>query len=349
MAIDRLDFLRLSAAGLLTGAARPLALADEPAVAAKQKGKTRGAPVKEKLKTAGIRLIDVDGKYKVWTKKVGSGRIKVLTLHGGPGCTHEYLECFEDFLPQEGIEFYYYDQLGSAYSDQPDDKSLWTVDRFRDEVEQVRAALGLEDFYLFGHSWGGMLGIEYALKYQSHLRSLVISDMTASIGSYVEYINELRRKLPPDVIAVLEKYEAKGEFEAPEYQDVMLKRIYAEHLCRLDPWPDPVVRTFKHLAAPVYNTMQGPNEFVVNGTFKDWDRWKDLGKIRVPTLLLVGRHDTMSVEDIRRMGRSIPHSRVAVCENGSHMGMWDDQEAYFRHLIGFWKDVDAGRLGGPRA
>src|SRR5438128_758654 len=169
------------------------------------------APASE-VKTAGIRLITVDGKYKVWTKKVGAGKIKVLTLHGGPGVTHEYFECFEDFLPQAGIEYYYYDQLGSEYSDQPDDKSLWTVDRFREEVEQVRSALGLEGFYLYGSSWGGMLGIEYLLKYQKHLKGLVISDMTASIASYVAYINELRRKLPPEVIVVLEKYEAKGEF-----------------------------------------------------------------------------------------------------------------------------------------
>lgn len=334
MAVDRRGFLRLGMAGLLGTAAaarRMSGSASRP---------TAGEPP---VKTAGIRLIEVDGKYKVWTKKVGAGRIKMLTLHGGPGATHEYFECFEDFLPQQGVEFYYYDQLGSFYSDQPDDKSLWTVDRFREEVEQVRSALGLENFYLYGSSWGGMLGIEYALKYQKHLKGLVISDMTASIASYLAYINELRRKLPPDVIAVLEKYEAKGEYEAPEYQEVMMGRIYAEHLCRLKPWPDPVLRTFKHLAGPVYNTMQGPNEFVVTGTFKDWDRWKDLANIHVPTLLVVGRHDTMRVEDIERMGRSIAGSRVAVCENGSHLCMWDDQEAYFRHLLRFLKDVDAGR------
>ncbi len=336
MTVDRRDLLKLGAGALLSaaGAARASAVRSKP----------RPAAVSGEIKTGGIRMIQVDGKYNVWTKKVGHGKIKVLTLHGGPGVTHEYFECFEDFLPAQGIEFYYYDQLGSAYSDQPDDKSLWTVDRFREEVEQVRSALGLENFYLFGHSWGGMLGIEYALKYQKHLKALVISDMTASIASYVEYINQLRKKLPPDVIAVLEKYEAKGEYEAPEYQDVMLKRIYAEHLCRLDPWPDPVQRAFKHLAAPVYNTMQGPNEFVVNGTFKDWDRWNDLPKIKVPTLLLVGRHDTMSVADIQKMGRAIPRSRVAVCENGSHLGMYDDQQAYFRHLLGFFHDVVAGKM-----
>ncbi len=301
------------------------------------------------VRTAGIRLIPVDGKYKVWTKKVGSGKIKVLTLHGGPGITHEYFECFEDFLPAAGIEFYYYDQLGSFYSDQPDDPSLWTIDRFRDEVEQVRAGLGLEDFYLYGQSWGSMLGIEYALKYPGHLKGLVLSSMTASIASYVEYVNKLRAALPPEVLEVLVKYESKGQFEAPEYQAVMLKEVYGRHICRLDPWPDPVQRAFKHLNPQVYNTMQGPNEFVVTGTFKDWDRWSDLPKILTPTLLIGARYDEMNPDDIRRMGRLIPHSRVAICEKGSHLAQWDDQETYFQALVGFLKDVEAGRFHGTPA
>jgi proline iminopeptidase len=295
------------------------------------------------VKTGGIRMIPVDGKYKVWTKKVGKGPIKVLTLHGGPGVTHEYFECFEDFLPQAGMEFYYYDQLGSYYSDQPDDKSLWTVDRFREEVEQVRAALGLENFYLYGQSWGAMLAIEYALKYQKHLKGLVLSNMTASIASYVAYIQKLRAALPAEIQAVLNKYEATGQYDAPEYQQAMFQEVYGRYICRLDPWPDPVARAFKHLAAPVYNTMQGPNEFVVTGTFKDWDRWKDLPRITVPTLVIGARYDEMNPEDIRRMGKLMPNARVAICENGSHLAMWDDQEAYFRHLLRFLKDVDAGR------
>ncbi len=297
------------------------------------------------LKTAGIRLVPVvGGRYKVWTKRVGAGPIRMLTLHGGPGCTHEYFECFEDFLPPAGIQFWYYDQLGSYYSDQPDDKSLWTVERFRDEVEEVRAALGLDRFYLYGQSWGGMLALEYALAHPERLKGLVISNMTASIASYVAYTRKLRLELPPDVIALLDKYESKGDYDAPEYQEVMTKRVYSKHICRLDPWPDPVARTFKHLATPVYNTMQGPNEFVVTGNFKDWDRWKDLAKIGVPTFLSVGRYDEMSVDDIRRMGELIPHARVQVCENGSHLSLWDDQEAYFEGLLGFMRDVESGRF-----
>jgi proline iminopeptidase len=327
--MDRRDFLELGAAALLAAAAPPAFAAPATEKAAR-------------LKTGGIELIPVDGKYKVWTKKVGSGKTKMLLLHGGPGCTHEYFECFEDFLPQAGVTFYYYDQLGSAYSDQPDDKSLWTVDRFREEVEQVRKGLGLDDFILCGHSWGGMLGIEYALKYQKHLKALVISNMTASIKSYVAYMDVLRHRLPPEDVKTLEKYEAEGKYEAPEYQAIIYGKLYKEHLCRLDPWPDPVERTFKHLAAPVYNTMQGANEFVVTGTFKDWDRWADLPKIQVPTLLSVGRHDEMKVEDIQRMGKLIPGARVSICENGSHLSMYDDQEAYFRDLVKFVRDVGAG-------
>jgi proline iminopeptidase len=298
----------------------------------------------DKIKTGGVKMIQVDGKYNVWTKKVGNSATKMLTLHGGPGATHEYFEVFEDFLPQEGIEFYYYDQLGSVYSDQPKDKSLWNVDRFRDEVEQVRVALGLDDFYLFGQSWGGMLGIEYALKYQHHLKALIISDMTASISSYVKYVNELRQKFPLEIRQTLEKYEAREEYNAPEYQEVMFKHLYSKHLCRLDPWPEPFMRAFRHLNTEIYNTMQGPNEFVVTGTFKDWDSWNYLQNISVPTLLIVGRYDTMSENDIQKMGTLIPNSRVAVCENGSHLCMYDDQETYFRELLKFVRDVETSRF-----
>ena len=149
--------------------------------------------------------------------------------------------------------------------------------------------------------------------------------------------------------AVLDKYEATGQYEAPEYQEVMYKGVYGRHLCRLDPWPDPVARSFKHLNTQVYGTMQGPNEFVVTGTFKDWDRWKDLSKIKVPTLVMGAKYDTMDPEDIRKMGRLIPSSRVAICENGSHLAMWDDQEAYFRHLLAFLRDVQEGRMGPAKA
>lgn len=290
------------------------------------------------------RIIPIQGGFHVWTRQVGESPIKMLLLHGGPGFNHEYLECFEDYLPPEGVEIYFYDQLGSYYSDQPDDTSLWNVDRFVGELEEVRQYLGLEQFYLLGQSWGGMLAQEYSLKYQHHLRGLIISNMTASIESYVKGLNVLRSRLPQDIIDTMLKYEAKKDFAAPEYLELMDKYLYNEHIIRSNPMPDAVARAFAHANQVVYNTMQGPNEFVVTGTFKDWNRWDDLHQIDVPTLLVVGRHDSMSVADIEEMGRRIPHSRVDICENGSHLAMWDDQEAYFRSIIQFVKDVEAGRF-----
>src|SRR5580704_13169818 len=151
------------------------------------------------VRVAGIRMVPVvGGKYKVWTKKLGSGPVKVLLLHGGPGFSHEYLEALESFLPQAGIELLYYDQLGCNNSDQPDDSSLWTLERYLQEVEEVRRGLGLEQFVLYGHSWGGILAIEYALNYPQHLRGLVISDMTAGIQSYLKRTAALKLMLPPD-------------------------------------------------------------------------------------------------------------------------------------------------------
>ena len=155
-----------------------------------------GSPEKKKelpssavseIKTGGSKLISVDGKYNVWTKKVGDGKIKVLLLHGGPGFSHDYFECFEDFLPKEGIEFYYYDQLGSGNSDVPTDTTLWNTARFVEEVEQVRKGLGLENFYILGHSWGSLLAMEYLNKYQKHVKGAVLSNMTASIADFVDY------------------------------------------------------------------------------------------------------------------------------------------------------------------
>lgn len=295
------------------------------------------------VKTGGAKMIPVDGKYNVWTDAVGEGSVQMLTLHGGPGFAHDYLECFEDFLPKQGIRFYYYDQLGNGNSDQPDDVSLWTVERYRNEVEQVRKGLGLEQFYLYGHSWGGMLAIEYTLAHPGHVKALIISDMTAGIQAYEKYAATLLAELSEADRMTLAKYAAEGNFEAPEYMEIMMGKVYAKHVLRMDPWPEPVSRSFRKFNAKIYNTMQGPNEFVITGNFKNWDRWEDLKKINVPVLVICGKHGTMSPDDIKRMGSLIPKSRVVVTE-GSHLEMYDAQEQYFRELVKFVKDVEAGKF-----
>jgi proline iminopeptidase len=295
------------------------------------------------IKTGGARMIQVDGKYHVWTDRVGNGPVTMLTLHGGPGFPHDYLECFEDFLPQHGVQFYYYDQLGAGRSDHPDDDALWTIERYRDEVEQVRRGLGLDRFYLYGHSWGTMLAIEYALAHQDHLKALILSDMTAGIREYEAYAQELLAELPEADRATLARFQAAGQYDAPEYQAIMFGKVYAEHLVRIDPWPEPVARAFNQLNARIYNVMQGPNEFVISGNLKDWSRWDDLDRIRVPTLLVAGEKGTMNPEDIRRMGKLIPRSRV-VLTSGSHLDMYDAQDEYFAAIVKFIEDVEKGRF-----
>ena len=292
------------------------------------------------IRTAGIRMVPVvGGKYKVWTKKLGSGPLKVLLLHGGPGFGHEYLEAFESFLPHAGIEMYYYDQLGCTNSDQPDDTSLWTLSRYTQEVEEVRRALGLEHFVLFGQSWGGILAIEYALNYQQHLRGLVISNMTAGVQSALKRSAAIKRQLPPDTLARLTALEAKEDYDSPEYQRIMMEDLYPKMVCRIQPWPEPVTRAFRHANDKIYNFMQGKSEFQVTGNLKDWERWDRLHEIRVKALTIGARYDEMDPEDMRKMAMLMRNASYAYCPNGSHLAMWDDQAIYFSHLLNYLRTV----------
>lgn len=302
------------------------------------------------VKTAGVKMIPIEtpvGKFKVWTKRFGNHpTIKVLLLHGGPAMTHEYLESFESFFPQEGFEFYEYDQLGSYYSDQPSDSSLWTIERFVDEVEQVRKALGLDqsNFYLYGNSWGGILALEYALKYQQHLKGLMISNMMSSIDAYSKYGLQLRSKMPKAIVDSLLDFEAKGLYNDPTYQRLLVSEYYKKHICRLEEWPDAVNRTFKHVNYPIYLMMQGPSEFSVAGRLLHWDRSKDLAQITVPTLTIGATHDTMDPEHMKWMSTQVKRGRFLLCPNGSHLCMWDDQEHFFPGVIKFIKDVEQQKL-----
>ena len=295
------------------------------------------------IKTGGVRIIQIEtpvGKFNVWTKRFGNNpKIKVLLLHGGPAMTHEYFECFESFFPKEGIEFYEYDQLGSFYSDQPKDSSLWTTARFVEEVEQVRKALGLnkDNFYLLGHSWGGILAMEYALKYQQNLKGLIISNMVASIPRYEKYNTVLRSQMRKSLIDSLQGYEAKGLYKDSVYSDLVFKEYYTRHLCRIPEWPDPLMRSLKHLNEEIYVMMQGPSEFKVGGRLLTWDRWNDLKNITIPTLMIGGKYDTMNPDDMKEMSTLVQHGSYVYCPNGSHFDMWDDQENYFPGLIGFLK------------
>jgi proline iminopeptidase len=302
--------------------------------------------------SGGVQTIEVHtpvGQFRVWTKRVGNNpTIKVLLLHGGPGFTHEYLEVFDSYFPVAGIEYYYYDQLGSYYSDQPDSAELWQIPRFVEEVEQVRQALGLgpDNFYLYGQSWGGILAMEYALKYPEQLKGLVISNMMASIPVYNQYADEvLMPKMDQAVLAEIKAYEAAEDYQNPRYMELLTEHHYVYHFLRMpaEQWPDPVMRAFKHMNQSVYIPMQGPSELGASGVLAEWDRTSDLKRLSMPTLVIGAQHDTMDPAHMKWMASEIPQGSYLHCPDGSHLAMYDDQEVYFKGLTDFILAVDAGR------
>ena len=305
---------------------------------------------RDDMLSGGSRMIPVStprGSYRVWVKRIGSNPdIRVLLLHGGPGSTHEYLEACDSYLPAAGIEYYYYDQLGSGFSDQPEEPSLWEPGRFADEVEQVRRALGLDagNFVLLGHSWGGILAIEYALRYQQHLRGLVISNMMASVPDYNAYAEQvLMPGMDQAALAEIKSLEASGDIENPRYMELLTEQHYVHHVLRMPPadWPDPVQRGFAHTNQAIYVSMQGPSELGISAdaSLAHWDRTGDLASIEVPALVIGAAHDTMDPAHMEMMAGRLPKGRYLYCPNGSHLAMYDDQETYFAGLIDFLHDI----------
>jgi proline iminopeptidase len=301
--------------------------------------------------SGGVKMITIDtpkGKFRVWTKRVGNNpTIKVLLLHGGPGATHEYFEAFDSYFPGASIEYYYYDQLGSAFSDKPTDESLWEIPRFVDEVEQVRQALHLDkdNFYLLGHSWGGVLAIEYALKYPQHLKGLIISNMVDSIPAYNQYATKvLMPAMDQKKLAEIKRMEAEKKTDDPAYMAILMPMHYEKHILRMpaDQWPEPVQRSFGHINEQIYVSMQGPSELGASGKLLNWDRSKDLKTIKVPTLVIGAQYDTMDPKYMEAMARKMPNARFLLCPKGGHLAMYDDQQTYFTGLISFLKDVDGG-------
>jgi proline iminopeptidase len=303
----------------------------------------------DSLESAGVKMIPIKtpkGTFKVWTKRFGNNpKIKILLLHGGPAMTHEYMECFETFFQREGFEFYEYDQLGSYYSDQPTDTTLWTNARFVEEVEQVRQAIGADasNFYILGNSWGGILGMEYALKYQKNLKGLLVSNMVASAPEYGKYAEEvLAKQMDPKVLAEIRAIEAKKDFANPRYMELLIPNFYHEHICRLKEWPDGLNRSLKHGNNSIYVQMQGPSEFGIAGSLAKWDIKNRLKEIAVPTLMIGGKYDTMDPKAMKEQSKMVQKGSYLYCPNGSHLSMWDDQKVYMKGVIDFIHKVDAG-------
>ncbi len=307
----------------------------------------------DSIESAGVKMIPIHtpyGDFRVWTKRFGTNpRVKVLLLHGGPSMTHEYMECFETFFQRQGFELYEYDQLGSLYSDQPKNDSLWTIDRFVDEVDQVRQAIGADssNFYLIGNSWGGILAMEYALKHQDHLKGMVVANMMASIPEYVQYFNNtLAPTIDPKALAQIKALEAAKDYANPRYEELLQEHYYNQHLCRLPEWPEPVTRSFIHANNHIYVLMQGPSEMGIppEARLYGWDIKSRLKEISVPTLMVGARYDTMDPKAMEEQSKLVRNGRYLYCPNGSHLAMWDDQKVFMDGVIRFVRDVNDGKM-----
>lgn len=286
--------------------------------------------------------------FQTWYRVVGEaedpGKLPLLTLHGGPGASSDYLEPYGR-LAETGRSVIFYDQLGggrSAIADRPHDPRMWTIDLYLDEVRTVREALGLDRVHLLGQSWGGMLAMEYALTEPAGLASLIVQSAPAGVPQWIAEARRLLRELPPELQETIARHEAEGTTNHPEYQEAMAA-YYDLHVCRVKPMPDCVRRTFDALVATpeVYGYMQGPSEFHVTGTIKDWDITGRLGEVRVPTLVMSGRHDEATPAIAETVHRGILGSEWIVFEESSHMAHVEQTEEVLKAVAEFLGRVES--------
>ncbi len=286
-------------------------------------------------------------EWSTWYRVTGdldSGMTPLVVLHGGPGCTHDYVIALAD-LAKSGRPVVHYDQLGGGRSTHLPERGgdFWTVQLFLDELDNLLDSLGIaDDYHLLGQSWGGMLGAEHAIRQPQGLRSLVLSNSPASMALWASEAKILRGQLPPEVEATLDRHEANGTTDDPEYL-AATQVYYDEHVCRVVPNPPEVVRTNEMLNddPTVYHTMNGPNEFFCVGTLKDWSVVDRVHSIVAPTLLISGRFDEATPATVQPFFDAIPDVRWEIFEVSSHMPFIEEREGYLSLVEDFLASHDA--------
>lgn len=287
------------------------------------------------------------GAYETWYRVSGalsSPRLPLIVAHGGPGCTHDYVDSLKRIADLDGRAVIHYDQLGSGNSTHLPDKGkdFWTIQLFLDQLDALLSHLGIADRYAYlGQSWGGMLGAEHAVRRPKGLKALIIANSPANMHTWVSEANRLREELPPEVQATLLKHEAAGTITHPDY--IAASRVfYNRHVCRLDPWPKEVSRTFElmDLDNTVYINMNGPTEFHVIGTMKDWTIEDRLPLINVPSLLISGKYDEATPEVVRPYVEKVPGIRWVLFEHSSHMPHVEEEAKCLATVSDFLKTVD---------
>ncbi len=280
-----------------------------------------------------VQDVTVDG-YTVKTYSFGSGDNVVLCANGGPGLPCDYLRDSHSCLAERGYRVVAWDQLGTGASDRPTDPALWTIQRYVEETETVRKALDLGKVHFIGQSWGGWLGIEYALTYPGSLQTLILENTAGDIPHLVSELNRLRDALGSETVAMMQRHEAMGTLDHPEYQAAVTLLNY-RHVCRLDEWPAPVNRSLDDWNMGPYGTMQGPNEFLYTGNMANWNRIPDMHRIKVPCLITTGQHDELTPACARRMKEALPDAEIHVFPNSSHMPFFEEPDAYYPVLLKF--------------
>jgi proline iminopeptidase len=288
--------------------------------------------------------IQIDGGFKVVAYSYGAGDETLLLLNGGPGLPCDYLREAHIPLVDHGYRVVAFDQLGCGASDRPTDPALWEIGRYVAEVETIRQALGLGQVHLLGHSWGGWLGLDYAITHPDALKSLILEDTVADMPASIAELERLRGALGPETVAMMQRHEAEGSYGHPEYQAAITLLNY-RHVCRLKEWPAPVLRSVNDWNMGPYGVMQGPNEFHYTGNLKDWSRLADLGSIDVPCLITCGAHDEFTPAGALKMKLALKEAELHVIPNASHMPFYENPDGYYPKLLGFLQRV-TGKLAG---
>lgn len=287
------------------------------------------------------RLRVPDGEVWYTIEGEGSGGTPLLCLHGGPGMPHDYLEPLADLADQRPVIFY--DQLGCGRSPAPTPGPVWSVDRFLAELVAVREGLGLDEMFLFGNSWGGMLALRYMFGRPAGVRGLVLSSTPVSVRRWLTDAAQLRSELPAAVRQALDLHERDGFFACPEYQGAVAE-YYRRHLCRLSPWPSCVERAFAGMGGDVYMTMWGPSEFgPVTGELADFEVVDRLGEISVPALVTGGAFDEARPSHMELLAHSIPGAELAIFGQSAHMAFVEERPAYITRLREFLHRTDRPR------
>jgi len=290
------------------------------------------------IKTGHIERVNLKSGHEVVTYSIGEGNNVLLCANGGPGLPCDYIRDSHYILAEQGFRVVTWDQLGCGQSDRPKNKELWTVERYVEEVEEIRLALGLGNVHFLGQSWGTWLGIEYALKYQSNLKSLVLANGAADIPHLISELNRLKVSLGSETVTMMQRREAENSIEHPEYQAAITLLNY-RHVCRLDKWPDAVNRSLSDWNQDPYVTMQGPNEFTYTGNMKDWNRIDALSTIKIPSLVLVGQYDELTPACSAKINNNLANSQIHVFKESSHMPFFEEPDLYFSVLAMFLKNV----------